>query len=142
MAVVAAEALAPPRSQQVAEPLPDEEAHRARIYGLLARLLAAPPDAPLLVALAALSGDDSDLGRAFMGLAEAARGATPDRVAEEYHDLFIGLTRGELLPHGSYYLTGFLNERPLALLRGALARLGIARAAEQASGIRGVSDKS
>jgi TorA maturation chaperone TorD len=130
MRVVAAEALAPPRSQHVDEELPDEEAHRARIYGLLARLLAAPPDAPLLAALAALSGDDSELGRAFTALADAARSATRDRVAEEYHDLFIGLTRGELLPYGSYYLTGFLNEKPLAVLRGALARLGIARATE------------
>lgn len=130
MAVVAAEAVAPPRSQYVGETVPAEESHRARIYGLLARLLAAPPDAPLLGGLAALTGDDSDLGRAFVALAEAARSATSDAVAEEYHDLFIGLTRGELLPYGSYYLTGFLNEKPLAVLRGTLARLGIARAAD------------
>src|SRR5437588_80561 len=102
-------------------------AHRARIHGLLARLLAAPPDAPLLTGLAALSGDDSELGGAFARLAEAASCATPDRVAEEYHDLFIGLTRGELLPYGSYYLTGFLNERPLSRLRDDLAALGIER---------------
>lgn len=130
MNVVAAEALAPPPSPQVGDMLPDEELHRARIYGLLARLLAAPPDATLLGGLAALSGDDSELGGAFAAIAEAARAATCDTVAEEYHDLFIGLTRGELLPYGSYYLTGFLNEKPLAVLRGALARLGIARAAE------------
>lgn len=130
MAVAAVEARASPRSQPVVEPLPDEESHRARIYGLLARLLAAPPDAPLLVALAALSADDSELGRAFAALAQAAAAATALGVAEEYHDLFIGLTRGELLPYGSYYLTGFLNEKPLAVLRGALAGLGIARAEE------------
>ena len=130
MYVLAAEALAPPRSEQVGDMLPDEELHRAQIYGLLARLLAAPPDATLLTGLAGLSGDDSELGGAFARLAEAARTAAPDRVAEEYHDLFIGLTRGELLPYGSYYLTGFLNEKPLAVLRGMLARLGIARTAE------------
>jgi TorA maturation chaperone TorD len=92
------------------------------------RLLAAPPDRPLLASLADLSADGTELGRAFARLAEAAGTATPARAAEEYHDLFIGLTRGELLPYGSYYLTGFLNEKPLAELRDALAGLGIARA--------------
>jgi TorA maturation chaperone TorD len=45
--------------------------------------------------------------------------------------LFIGLGRGELLPYGSYYLTGFLQERPLARLRGDLLALGIERAEGQ-----------
>jgi TorA maturation chaperone TorD len=53
-------------------------------------------------------------------------------VEREYFDLFIGLGRGELLPYGSYYLTGFLHERPLARLRADLSRLGIERAAGQA----------
>lgn len=130
MAVVAAEAdlLAP--SKRTTEPLPDEEMHRARIYALLARLLAAPPDPPLLAALAALGADASDLGGAFGALAEAAADTAPGYAAAEYHDLFIGLTRGELLPYGSYYLTGFLNEKPLAVLRGTLAGLGVARAAD------------
>jgi TorA maturation chaperone TorD len=48
-------------------------------------------------------------------------------VAREYFDLFIGVGRGELLPYGSYYLTGFLHERPLARLRADLAGLGIER---------------
>ena len=50
----------------------------------------------------------------------------------EYFELFIGLGRGELLPYGSYYLTGFLHERPLARLRADLSGLGIERAAGQA----------
>jgi TorA maturation chaperone TorD len=60
---------------------------------------------------------------------------TPRRVAhvdQEYFSLFVGLGRGELLPYGSYYLTGFLHERPLARLREDLVRRGIERAAEQA----------
>ena len=128
--VFVAEARPSPRPGEVAETPPDEELVRARIYGLLARLLAAPPDMPLLASLAGLAADNSELGRAFAMLAEAATAAPPARVAEEYHDLFIGLTRGELLPYGSYYLTGFLNEKPLAELRDALAGLGIARATE------------
>jgi TorA maturation chaperone TorD len=123
-----AEARPSPRHGEIAETPPDEELLRGRIYGLLAHLLAAPPDGPLLTSLAGLTADDSGLGRAFAALAEAAAAADTARVAEEYHDLFIGLTRGELLPYGSYYLTGFLNEKPLAELRDALAGLGIARA--------------
>jgi TorA maturation chaperone TorD len=93
---------------------------------LLGRLLVAPPDASALVALSGLQGDDSLLGQALNALAaEAARG--DHGLEREYHDLFIGLGRGELVPYGSYYLTGFLNEKPLALLRRDMARLGIAR---------------
>jgi len=123
-----AEARPSPRHGEAAEMPPDEELVRARIYALLARLLAAPPDGPLLTSLAGLTSDDSGLGRALAALAQAAAAADTAGVAEEYHDLFIGLTRGELLPYGSYYLTGFLNEKPLAELRETLAGLGIARA--------------
>ncbi len=110
--------------------VPEEEQLRAEVYGVLARLLAAPPDAALLGALAGMSGDNSELGAAFRDLARAAATATAEMTAREYHDLFIGVGRGELLPYASYYLTGFLHERPLAELRGALAALGIARAAD------------
>ena len=56
-----------------------------------------------------------------------------ERVGREYFDLFIGLGRGELLPYASYYLTGFLHERPLARLRGDLKRLGIEQARDSRS---------
>src|SRR6266446_2029089 len=114
----AAEGRPSPRNERAAEAPPDEELFRGRIYGLLARLLATPPDGPVLASLAEIAADNTELGRAFAALAEAAGAADPLRVAEEYHDLFIGLTRGELLPYGSYYLTGFLNEKPLAELPG------------------------
>jgi TorA maturation chaperone TorD len=100
---------------------------RARLYGLLAVLLSRAPGAELLDRLASLKVDASPLGLAQAGLAEAACAALPDAVAREYFDLFIGLGRGELMPYGSYYLTGFLHERPLARLRADLAALGIAR---------------
>lgn len=101
---------------------------RAREYGLLAVLLLRAPDAELLKRLGDLKADASPLGLAHTGLAQAARDATDRQVAREYFDLFIGLGRGELLPYGSYYLTGFLHERPLARLRADLAALGIERA--------------
>ncbi|MXW87070.1 MAG: molecular chaperone TorD family protein, partial [Boseongicola sp. SB0667_bin_21] len=51
----------------------------------------------------------------------------PKSVEAEFNRLFIGLGRGELLPYASFYMTGFLNEKPLASLRGDLASHGIAR---------------
>ena len=103
------------------------EAERARLFGLLARLVSSVPDAGLLRGLAQLGGDQSPLGQAIGGLARAAAAAEPAALDREYFDLFTGVGRGELLPYASYYLTGFLHERPLAELRGDLARLGVAR---------------
>ncbi len=85
----------------------------------------AAPTLSFLGRLAGLRGDPSPLGMAHAALGEAAARADVERVGREYFDLFIGLGRGELLPYGSYYLTGFLYERPLARLRGDLKRLGI-----------------
>ena len=67
------------------------------------------------------------LGVPTRTLAEAASQAVAADVEREYFDLFVGLGRGELLPYASYYLTGFLNERPLSRLRDDLAALGIER---------------
>ena len=112
------------------QPLDDGDAARAQEYALLAALLAESPDAPLLRRIAQLRGDETPLGRAHAALAEAAGATSAEAVAREYFELFIGTGRGELLPYGSYYLTGFLNERPLARLRADLEALGIERAAE------------
>jgi TorA maturation chaperone TorD len=101
---------------------------RAAEYGLLSLLLGKAPDAETLKRVATLKGDGSELGMAHVELASAAA-ATDDRAAsKEFFDLFIGLGRGELLPYASYYLTGFLHERPLARVREDLRGLGIERA--------------
>jgi len=105
------------------------DAERARLFALIGRLTSSVPDRDLLRGLAGLSGDASPLGQAIQGLARAAATATPAALDREYFDLFTGVGRGELLPYASYYLTGFLHERPLAELRGDLARLGITRSA-------------
>jgi len=104
----------------------DEDAARAQCYMLLARLLAAPPSNELLEIVRGLSGDESELGQALNALAAAAHRTSVDAARIEYGELFIGIARGELLPYGSYYLAGFLHEKPLAALRGDLSRLGIA----------------
>ena len=105
----------------------DTAVARAQEYALLAALLARPPDAALLKRLAKLESDGTPLGLAHRALAGAAAETDAAAVAREYFELFIGVGRGELLPYGSYYLTGFLHERPLARLRADLADLGVER---------------
>jgi TorA maturation chaperone TorD len=114
----------------VADSADIDETDLARVqeYALLSALLARAPDAALLEKLAKLRGDASPLGVAHAALAEIAAETSVERLEREFFDLFVGLGRGELLPYGSYYLTGFLHERPLARLRDDLQALGIERA--------------
>ena len=113
--------------EKMAGDVDEVDVARAQEYAVLSVLLARAPDAALLKRLAALRGDPSPLGIAHVALAEAASRATVEQVEREFFDLFIGVGRGELLPYGSYYLTGFLHERPLARLREDLGKLGIER---------------
>src|SRR6056297_1690144 len=106
----------------------EEDALRADLYDYLAALLARPADADLLSRTTALTGDDTGMGQAVTALARVAGVSTPRAVESEFNALFIGLGRGELLPYASYYLTGFLNEKPLASLRRDMAARGMRRA--------------
>ena len=112
-------------------PADGADALRANLYALLANLLAGAPKAELLGVLASIElpedGADSPLGEAWAMLRAVAGKATPERLADEYQDVFIGIGRGEVVPYGSWYLTGFLMEKPLALLRDDLDRLGFKR---------------
>ena len=105
----------------------ETERLRANVYALLARFLSRPADAATLAEAAGWTGDDSEFGMAVSGLARGAAGADPKTIKDEYEALFIGVGRGELLPYGSYYLTGFLNEKPLARVRQSLRELGVER---------------
>lgn len=105
----------------------EEDDLRASWYSLLARLLAAPADDTLLAVLRGLDGDESELGGALRALKRAATNTSARAIEQEYFDLFIGVGQSELVPYGSYYLTGFLHEKPLARLRDDMALLGIAR---------------
>jgi len=119
-------------AQSAAENVEEVDAARAQEYALLAMLLARAPDTALLGRIAELRADPSPLGFAHAALAEAASVAKAESIEREFFDLFIGIGRGELLPYCSYYLTGFLHERPLARLRADLANLQIERAEGQA----------
>ncbi|MBL8831889.1 MAG: molecular chaperone TorD family protein [Rhodospirillales bacterium] len=108
-----------------------DEALRASWYALLGELLAEAPSQEMLARLGAMGGDAGELGGHIGALSAVARKTTAREASDEFHDLFIGLSRGELQPYASFYLTGFLHEKPLANLRGAMAELGIARAGDR-----------
>jgi TorA maturation chaperone TorD len=108
--------------------LDDVDLGRAQEYAMLAALLLRAPDAGLLSRLGELRGDATSLGLAHIELAAAARAADLQKIEREFFEVFIGIGRGELLPYGSYYLTGFLHERPLARLREDMAGIGVDRA--------------
>ncbi len=105
-----------------------EDRMRADLYDFLGLITARPPDDALLQKTAQLTGDDTELGQAVAALARVASVTKPKAAETEFNAIFIGLSRGELLPYASYYLTGFLNEKPLARLRGEMNDLHIVRA--------------
>lgn len=106
----------------------DEDSLRAQLYTLLGHLLAREPSEEILTVVRGLEGDNTDLGLAFQILAAQVDKYNLETIRREYNDLFIGIGRGELVPYGSYYLTGFLNEKPLAKLRNTMRELNIERA--------------
>jgi TorA maturation chaperone TorD len=106
----------------------EEDRLRADMYNFLGLLLARPPSKDVLGKTAALAGDESPMGEAINAMARVATASRVSAVESEFTALFIGLGRGELLPYTSFYLTGFLNEKPLAMLRKDMTGLHISRA--------------
>jgi len=118
------------------EPLPDtsaldEETARAEIYGLLAQLYYAPPDAQLLsalrVAVTEAPAQGAFLEEPWRELVGTSRALDDSAIAQEYDALFGGVGKPEVYLFGSHYLSGYLNEKPLVRLRATLAELGLAR---------------
>jgi len=104
-----------------------EEKARADLYGLLARLFYAPPDAALLRGIAETKIDGEGLGPAWRELSRAAASADPEKVREEYDERFVGTGKAPVTPYASAYTVRFTNEMPLAALRGELAAMGLGR---------------
>ncbi|MDD2844364.1 MAG: molecular chaperone TorD family protein [Rhodoferax sp.] len=109
----------------------DEETARAELYGLLAQLFYAPP-APELLANLRLAATEAPAAGGFLEepwrtLVGVTRALSDDAIADEYNALFGGVGKPEVYLYGSHYLSGFLNEKPLARLRTELASLGLAR---------------
>lgn len=120
-------------SMPVAPPMGTDQKLRIGAYTLVSSLLRDAPDQAALDYLVDAgrdAGDADDIASAMQALAAAAAQCTPEQANEEFHDLFVGIGRGELVPFGSWYLTGFLMEKPLSLLRTDLAELGFERQPE------------
>jgi TorA maturation chaperone TorD len=109
----------------------DEETARAEIYGLLAQLYYVAPTPDLLsalrVAVTEAPAQGAFLEEPWRALVGTAREMGDQAIAQEYDALFGGVGKPEVYLFGSHYLTGFLNEKPVARLREALAGLGLAR---------------
>ena len=108
------------------------EAMRVNMYRLLAVLMSAPASAEILELLRAIDPDSNPnpadkMATAWKTLRLASEHVTTESVDDEYHDLFIGISRGEVVPYGSWYQTGFMMDRPLVYLRKDLIELGIER---------------
>jgi TorA maturation chaperone TorD len=114
-----------------AQAVSPEDLLRANTWSLLAQLLGRAPDERILSLLGEINtgqAESDDLvGAAWRMLAQASGRSSPAELADEYQDLFIGVGRGEMVPYGSWYLTGFLMEKPLARLRDELRFLGFER---------------
>ena len=115
----------PVEQAAAAASIPEEERQRADLYVLLARLLIRAPDEATLDAVRKLQGGDGPVGEAIDALAAVARAKTAGAIDDEFHDLFIGLDQGEVVPYASHYLTGRLYDTPLASLRADMAERGI-----------------
>ena len=118
-------------TQQIPNEIDPEQSYRASAYSLLAALLRASPGQDLLDHVKQLSPDGETnpdgLLQAMSALAQSANEHQPADLIEEYHQLFIGLGKGEVVPYASWYLTGFLMEQPLSDLRDDLRALGFER---------------
>lgn len=106
-----------------------EETARADLYGLLAALFYAPPAPALLEAIAAAPTETeaSSLQQSWAALSGFCKEKNADSVREEYDLLFVSVGKPDIILYGSYYLSGFMMEKPLAELRTELSRLGLQR---------------
>lgn len=120
-----------PQALHFQAPDAGEELARAELYGLLARLWLAPPDEALLaqfrVAVTEAPEPGGHLQVPWHDLVAALRASSEAAAAQEFEALFGGVGKPEVFLYGSYHLSGFLNEKPLAALRSDLAQLGLAR---------------
>ena len=117
-------------AQLVASTL-DEETARAEVYGVLAALYYAPPSEELAdrlrVAVTQAPAAGAMLEASWGELVASARRLPTEVMTREFDTLFGGVGRPEVYLFGSHYLSGFLNEKPLAALRTDLEALGLAR---------------
>ena len=110
--------------------LQPEDAARAGIYGLIARLFYAPPDEGVLAQLLhakAFEGSNDPIAVAWRALVEAGRNVYPVVLENEHTELFVGTGKAEITPYLSRYTIKYATDNPLVELRQQLDRWGMAR---------------
>ena len=115
---------------QTVSDIKEEDQLRADMYSFLANMIRTEPSQELLDSVKKLTGDDSSIGKSIKLISKLAATMHISEIQDEYVNLFVGVGRGELLPFASYYLTGFLNDKPLSKLRNNMNELGVVRIKE------------
>ena len=115
---------------QTVSDIKEEDQLRADMYSFLANMIRTEPSQELLDSVKKLTGDDSSIGKSIKLISKLASTMHISEIQDEYVNLFVGVGRGELLPFASYYLTGFLNDKPLSKLRNNMNELGVVRIKE------------
>ena len=113
-----------------AQTMPDvreEDQLRADMYSFIANMIRTEPSQELIDSVKSLSGDSSSIGSSIKLISKLASTMHISEIQDEYVNLFLGVGRGELLPFASYYLTGFLNDKPLSKLRDDMNKIGVVR---------------
>jgi len=109
----------------------DEETARAEIYGLLAQLFYQVPSSDLLaqlrVAVTDAPVEGGFLEEPWRQVVAAARACSDLQIADEFNSLFGGVGKPEIYLFASHYISGFLNDKPVARLREDLDALGLER---------------
>ncbi|MGD8111772.1 TorD/DmsD family molecular chaperone [Vibrio sp. TRT 17S01] len=102
---------------------------RAQIYLMLSSLFRQVPSTELLSFLANIEVESSasEMQLAWQKVKHAADSTDGEALDDEFHALFIGVGRGEVVPFASWHRTGSLMEKPLAELRTDLSMLGFER---------------
>ena len=115
---------------QTVSDIKEEDQLRADMYSFLTNMIRTEPSQELLDSVKKLTGDDSSIGKSIKLISKLASTMHISEIQDEYVNLFVGVGRGELLPFASYYLTGFLNDKPLSKLRNNMNELGVVRIKE------------
>ncbi|MEF1199926.1 molecular chaperone [Vibrio owensii] len=106
-----------------------EQTLRTEIYLVLSALFRSAPSEEMIEFLTSLEVEPSEsaMQKAWLALQQAAKDSNREALEDEYQDLFIGIGRGEVMPFGSWHMTGAMMEKPLAEIRHDLELLGFER---------------
>ena len=113
-------------------PICAEDHARIEVYALLSSLFYDAPSNEFLKAIGdsrslCINEPATEFCRAWRCLQYAAAHGNSEAIKEEFDTTFIGTGRQPVMLYGSFYMAGFLHEKPLAQLREQLTKMGVER---------------